>query len=1653
MLPIKENYLAKIVQWIWVRAGLNVISGLFLILLLFLSGCGVSIEGPDVGSPSVVDFFPRKNSVDVRVDAEIRVTFSEEMAVDSINSSSFIVSGDENVPGTFHVANNIVTFTPSGSLSPGKTYTVIVKKTVTDLVGNQMKEFDGWTFSTGIKLDRLPPVVHRTVPASGATGVPLNTAISATFTKTLGTTSFDKVQLRKGASTESIIGAVAYVDQTLVFYPSNDLEPNTKYVLGVEGIGLDNRALRDFSGNTANSMSWSFTTGTELDTSAPFLASVPSSDIVANDSVYVVFNEALDVATLDGNSFYLEINGQKIHGKVKYFDKQIIFIPTAPLLEGNYDIVARTSIKDLAGNLLSDEYRQSVRVVTSQNDSEFDASASDLVLIPTRDSSIVSANSAISVTFTKEMLRPDSVHAQAITVTENNSLQLVAGEVSLVNGKGMKFAPVSPLKNNQAYTVSVSGVMDLAGNSLLNPIAWSFNTVNIPDITAPVIETRSPIINAEQISTNQSVSIVFDEVLNATGIDEQAFSLTSMEGNIPVAGTVTHVNRSIVFTPSLPLTPQTAYVVIVKAASIVDLSGNELSDDISWQFTTALEADLTAPAVLLSNSYPLDQSTNIGVIGLTITVQFSEVINASSILQVGALQVSMEGGAVLPGTVTVDGSKAIFTPEARLNYNESYQVVVNKNVADLAGNILGSPVSWVFSTKNDIDAPTIEAHLPSSNASDVKVSDIIINANFSEVMAVDTITDQSFYLTNAGELVTVSVSYEGTTAVLKPATDLDYATEYQVTLTTEILDLVGNSLAENGQWQFTTEPQADDEAPTVQSTNPTADGNDVAIDITSIDIQLSEAIDPASVTTERFIVKVVDGDVIQGQVSVNANTVSFQPTSDLMFNTSYQVELSADIADLVGNVLSASYTFTFVTNVAPPTVGSMLPNDGAADIVANGAEISVTFSEEMASASMTLDSFTVRKQGGEKIAGEVIYASRKARFVPAQPLAFNASYTVELSTQITDLAGNPLSDSVVWSFTVQANPDKEPPNLVSFTPFLGAKDVEISSNIIVIFTETMNPNSIDSESFIVTSGSAEKVTGFYSYENNTATFDPASDFPLGSRITVVLTRDITDEAGNGLANSFTWSFDTKASADTTLPTIQGLLLPAKKQQNVVITDPIIRVEFSEVMDENTINAQTVTLTSPQGTVGGSVTYHNESATFTVTDSLAYDTAYTATVTRGVKDLAQNALAQDFVWSFHTEKEQTSPTVFETIPAPSATDVSLAAVIDVTFSEAMDTSTIHIGSFVLTEGVNSVAGAVTSIPESAKAQFKPETELLPEATYTVRLTGAMTDVAGNALAEMQWSFTTKASDPNAAKEITVPHLGVVNAGVASFQRYGIKNLAAGQHIVSLSRLDNDVDLHVYDQDFAEKLCSSELPGRLADFCVANTSNQSLYLEVQNANDSGDSAYTVFAQPLASIATALPKDNDTVKAGGIKFYRVTNELPQDVIIRQWDRQGNANLYVYSDLNEEALCSRDQGVARKSNYCAISTIGLSNVFVVIDGSQVSADTVYSLSLERWQVISVNSTSGSVGEDANFYVLDNLVSGVNYKVELSNMPGLNGSIAIELNADINAISGNSCSSGNNVSAPSCPAVANGAGELYLVVDGYQSRGTDFDLTISPVE
>ncbi|HVN67483.1 MAG TPA: Ig-like domain-containing protein, partial [Candidatus Sulfotelmatobacter sp.] len=218
----------------------------------------------------------------------------------------------------------------------------------------------------------------------------------------------------------------------------------------------------------------------------------------------------------------------------------------------------------------------------------------------------------------------------------------------------------------------------------------------------------------------------------------------------------------------------------------------------------------------------------------------------------------------------------------------------------------------------------------------------------------------------------------------------------------------------------------------------------------------------------------------------------------------------------------------------------------------------------------------------------------------------------------------------------EASPDSTPPTVVTTSPTNGATGVAINTKISATFSKTIDPSTAVAANFTLTS-TAGAVTGSISYDapSKTATFTPAANLGYSLTYTASISAVIKDITGNRMAAAYHWSFTTGNNPDTTPPTVVSVA-PANGATRVATTTTV-EATFCEAMDPSTINAANFTLDHG---VTGIVSYDavNKSAIFTPSSNLIYSTAYTATITTGVKDLAGNAMAANYSWTF-TAKPQ------------------------------------------------------------------------------------------------------------------------------------------------------------------------------------------------------------------------------------------------------------------------------------------------------------------------------------------------------------------------------------------------------------------------------
>src|SRR2546425_1172947 len=114
---------------------------------------------------------------------------------------------------TVNAAGTVATLTPSSPLVQGTVYTATVTAAVTDAIGTPLGADSLWSFTTNV-----PPTLTVQAPAPGATGVPLNTTVTASFSKAMNAATITTATFRLRAA-----GCTADVPATFFFKASGAL--------------------------------------------------------------------------------------------------------------------------------------------------------------------------------------------------------------------------------------------------------------------------------------------------------------------------------------------------------------------------------------------------------------------------------------------------------------------------------------------------------------------------------------------------------------------------------------------------------------------------------------------------------------------------------------------------------------------------------------------------------------------------------------------------------------------------------------------------------------------------------------------------------------------------------------------------------------------------------------------------------------------------------------------------------------------------------------------------------------------------------------------------------------------------------------------------------------------------------------------------------------------------------------------------------------------------------------------------------------------------------------------------------------------------------------------------------------------------------------
>jgi Big-like domain-containing protein len=130
--------------------------------------------------------------------------------------------------------------------------------------------------------------------------------------------------------------------------------------------------------------------------------------------------------------------------------------------------------------------------------------------------------------------------------------------------------------------------------------------------------------------------------------------------------------------------------------------------------------------------------------------------------------------------------------------------------------------------------------------------------------------------------------------------------------------------------------------------------------------------------------------------------------------------------------------------------------------------------------------------------------------------------------------------------------------------------------------------------------------------------------------------------------------------------------------------------------------------------------------------------FTVMITRDVTNTA-NAPLGPYLWSFTTGDDQVPPHLISSAPADGDTNVSTSTTIRLVFDEAVSGVT---GSTVMLSAAGSPVADSVSMFDAVTFTVQPATTLPAMTTVTVTLTPGIRDLAGNALVQTSFAFTTR-----------------------------------------------------------------------------------------------------------------------------------------------------------------------------------------------------------------------------------------------------------------------------------------------------------------------
>ena len=611
---------------------------------------------------------------------------------------------------------------------------------------------------------------------------------------------------------------------------------------------------------------------------------------------------------------------------------------------------------------------------------------------------------------------------------------------------------------------------------------WTFQTVSnkkyLPlKVTYPVMTPLSPASAAVNVNpvTLSAIEISASEELDSSSVNSENVKLLQQSSVVAATVGYDNANKKIIITPNASLGSEKNYYVSV--GNVIDKAGNKQVTPLVYYFSTS---DTTSPTV--TTCFPSNGATQVTIDSVPYIV-FSEEIAPSTVTK-SNIKVTCNGSDCNYSLVTAQNKISIVL-DGGLKAGSLYKVDVSTNITDFSDNHLATAYSYSFNTQPQHTAPAAINFI-------TLYKDSVLSDAFSDNEKIR--ADAKVYIklnaedaaTQTIDIATVAIKLNGSLNrnVILYETASNSGGIFTGSFDLAELALYGyptpEPLADNYEINFySTQTSSVNKTlnvifPNLSASSVKTTGGSVAINgavdayvDTTLTLEFSDTLDGSTITADSL--KLASGSVnlpISWTLSSNKKSITITPNSNLPFNSTITLSVlygSNGIKSEIGNPIKGSMSLVFNTQkekTAPSAITEInLYSDSsyseAAKVAENGDynKNGIAYIEIRASggADNTVDStYAIVSSGSTQLTRiELVETS-------ASSGVFRGTYQCSFTDDCNLIFKSETSTSISRNLILSS------PEVLSINPANSSIDVPVALNAIIVMSERMDINSINS---------------------------------------------------------------------------------------------------------------------------------------------------------------------------------------------------------------------------------------------------------------------------------------------------------------------------------------------------------------------------------------------------------------------------------------------------------------------------------------------------------------------------------------------------------------------------------------------------------------